>query len=1077
MNTIRIYLAESGSVSDLKKDFLLYQGQFQNKLLNVYVPTSILAPQFSEQTDGQTTSDYVAGTAVKIGMTYTDTSGKEKFSKNYYLRYLKTLIYQNVEYAMYERMLPQEFTYYAGQGNNAPTLIINVVNVKVATETDPATVISVITSQECNLDVMPSSYLDKDAELEADDLEEINARLNTIDANLANKQDKDDNSLETTNKTVVGAINELKSGVDTNTADIAKNTKNIAANTDDINELKQTIGTGEEYIGTLQWDSTTLPTDEQLENYVQETAKRPSKNGDVVIVIQELAGQTDKNYKYIKAVSQWTHYEIPPLEKASNGTYGLIEGTYNIAPNNDMLVNISGGQILDIYIRESGARYTSIQTLIKGNKTSIENIINGTTSVGVALKALADSLGNNIVDTYLTKTTGATKAFVYDYALPREFNDIFYISKDGYAKDAPTDTTPQFTVTTNNIGDFTLFDLTKTNDCEYELSRKNTANNSIYISANRDCTVTFRLTTQAKQTGKDYVDLDVELTTPISLKSGQLQRVDFSNVFTYLGDTVLKMAINDKIRQILEVVTTEIEETTFSVYSNETYPSTFNLNTFSQVVYHSTGKLGEQPTFTLTANGEITSAGVSLKGDDTAQIYNNVECQVIINIPTDTQGYASFNENMSIVSAELGGLPIRFATPYNFSSGTPTFKQLSQVPHTQDAVNGITYTMKCFISISEAGNITFIVDEDNLDDYADKDYVDLAVPKELFMGADGVEETQVYNFTVQNPETFLDYRTNKTQFLLDLHLPVVGALNLTKPVAITFGDTVYYLYNILKGNEHATIGDLKQVDKYNNATGYRFIFRATFFQNSDITGFAIIPTISMSDILSLTTDEMDAYMTDGGLTDGQIALCSTLGTNGGYELGELYKFVVTYPATYSWVKMAHTNVELTVPASATNGTLTAAQFAILKANDTNGIIFDHEYYKLSAKGHVEGYRTYYTVERENGSTTIKTITITESTLAWVLFDLDVEQKPVDETYTVASAMWRDLSGNTPYKYMASVTATYTIGDKTEVGIINDQPVAFANYGFVVGSISNQTVIIFAIDKPTAEINLSVRYRG
>ena len=805
MNTIRIYLAGNGSVFELKKDFILYQGQFQNKLLNVYVPTSILAPQFSEQTSGQTTSDYVSGTAVKIGMTYTETNGKVKVSKTYYMRYLKTLIYQNVEYAMYERMLPQEFTYYAGQGTNAPTLIINVVNVAMKTETEPATVISVITSQECSLDVMPSSYLDKDAEIKPTDLEKINAELDSLQTNLAKKQDKHDDSLETMNKTVVGAINELKSGVDTNTTDIAKNTENIAANTDDINELKQTIGTGEDYIGTLQWQSTTLPTDEQLENYVQETAKRPSKNGDVVIVIQELAGQTDKNYKFIKAVSQWTHYEIPPLEKASNGTYGLIEGTYNIAPNNDMIVNISGGQILDIYIKMGGSAYTSIQTLIKGNKTSIENIINGNTSVGIALKALADSLGNNIVDTYLTKTTGATKAFVYDYALPREFNDIFYISKDGYSKDAPTDANPQFTVTTNNIGDFTLFDLIKTNDSEYELSRKNTANNSIYISANRDCTVMFRLTTQAKQTGKDYVDLDVELTTPISLKSGQLKRVDFSNVFTYLGDTVLKMAIDDKIRQILEVVTTEIEETTFNVYSNETYPSTFNLNTFSQVVYHSTGKLGEQPTFTLTANGEITSAGVSLKGDDTAQIYNNVECQVIINIPTDTQGYASFNKNMSIVSAELGGLPIRFATPYNFGSGAPTFKQLNQVPHTQDAVNGITYTMKCFITISKAGNITFIVDEDNLD--------------------------------------------------------------------------------------------------------------------------------------------------------------------------------------------------------------------------------------------------------------------------------DVEQKPVDETYTVSSAMWSDLSGNTPYKYMASVTATYTIGDETEVGIINDQPVAFANYGFVVGSVSNQTVVIFAIDKPTAEINLSVRYRG
>ena len=49
MNTIKIYLAESGRIADLHKDFPLYQGQFQDKLLNVYVPTSILAPSFEIQ--------------------------------------------------------------------------------------------------------------------------------------------------------------------------------------------------------------------------------------------------------------------------------------------------------------------------------------------------------------------------------------------------------------------------------------------------------------------------------------------------------------------------------------------------------------------------------------------------------------------------------------------------------------------------------------------------------------------------------------------------------------------------------------------------------------------------------------------------------------------------------------------------------------------------------------------------------------------------------------------------------------------------------------------------------------------
>ena len=286
--------------------------------------------------------------------------------------------------------------------------------------------------------------------------------------------------------------------------------------------------------------------------------------------------------------------------------------------------------------------------------------------------------------------------------------------------------------------------------------------------------------------------------------AGQLQRVDFSSIFTYLGEKVLDLKVGDILRQTLEVVMQEITPTTFNVYSNETYPSIFNINTLSQVVYHTLGKLGEQPVFELTPSGAITASGVALAGSDVAQLYNNVECQVVINIPITTQGYELFNENMSILGVELGGQNVRLATPYNFENGVATFKNLRQVAHSQDAVNGITYTMKCFIKIGTGGDITFLVDEDNLDDYAE---------------------------------------------------------------------------------------------------------------------------------------------------------------------------------------------------------------------------------------------------------------------------------PVDETYTIASEMWRALSGNDPYKFMASVTAEYTISTKTEVGTINDQPALFANYGFVVGSVSNQTVIIFAVSKPTADVNLSVRFRG
>lgn len=714
MNTIRVYLAESGRVADLKKDFPLYQGQFQNKLLNIYVPTSILAPEFKTLNQGQTTSEYVAGTAVKIGMTYLARNGEIKVSKNYYMRYLKTLTYQNVEYAMFERKLPQEFTLYAGQGSNAPVLIINVVNIK--TNVDPVEILSIITSQTCSLDVMASSSLDNDDAIEPSELETINARLNAIDQVLPTKQDKTDEGLNTENKTVVGAINELKEDVDINTANIAQNTEDIAQNKSDIDYLKRHLSQPEEYIGQMTGSS--LPTNQQLNDFVMEKAGREPKNADVIIFILQIPNATDKNYKYIYSVDGWNGYEIPPMEQASNGTYGIVEGTYNIGSTNNTIVDISGGQILNIYVKDTSGTYRNIREYINANATSLANIINGNTSVGIALRAVADGLGNNIVNTYLTQTAGATKDFVRKYALPREFNDIFYISKDGYSKEIPTDVAPQFSVETRNIGDFTLFDVIKTNDCDYELSRKNSADNAIYISASRDCIVTFRLSTQARNVGQDWVDLDVELSNPISMIAGQLQRVDFSSIFSYLGEKVLDLKVGDMLRQTLEVVMQEYTPTTFNVYSNETYPSIFNINTLSQVVYHTLGKLGEQPVFELKPNGAITTSGIVLVGSDVAQLYNNVECQVVINIPITTQGYALFNEDTSILGIELGGQNVKLVTPYT-SYGSTTFKDLRQVAHSQDTVNGITYTMKCFIKISSGGDVKFIVDEDNLNDYVD----------------------------------------------------------------------------------------------------------------------------------------------------------------------------------------------------------------------------------------------------------------------------------------------------------------------------------------------------------------------
>lgn len=286
MNTIRIYLTESGRIADLQKDFPLYQGQFQNKLLNVFVPTSILAPMFTSS--GAVSADYVASTSTKIGMTYTARDGSIKTSKNYYMRYLKTLMYKGVEYALYERKLPKEFTFYAGQGENSPVLIINVVNIEQQSGDTPPLVLSVITSQTCHLDVMQSTFLDRDELNEPSELENLNAQVQALNALMPKKQDKEDESIALeqapAEKTVVGAINKLGGLVKTaqSSADTAQQTAETAQTTADnaTTLANNAVATANGAVATANEAKTTAQTAETNANSAVDTANAANATAD-----------------------------------------------------------------------------------------------------------------------------------------------------------------------------------------------------------------------------------------------------------------------------------------------------------------------------------------------------------------------------------------------------------------------------------------------------------------------------------------------------------------------------------------------------------------------------------------------------------------------------------------------------------------------------------------------------------------------------------------------------------------------------------------------------------------------------
>lgn len=98
------------------------------------------------------------------------------------------------------------------------------------------------------------------------------------------------------------------------------------------------------------------------------------------------------------------------------------------------------------------------------------------------------------------------------------------------------------------------------------------------------------------------------------------------------------------------------------------------------------------------------------------------------------------------------------------------------------------------------------------------------------------------------------------------------------------------------------------------------------------------------------------------------------------------------------------------PVTATQGQLDAEDVALLQANMDAYIVFAGEAYYLNGKEHNAGYLTYTNVEYESGETKIKTITITLSTLGWVMTENVVaDKKYVDEKIGDIDALLVDIN--------------------------------------------------------------------
>lgn len=169
MNEIKIYLKPSGSTAELYKDFSLYQESYRNVQISIYVPTTILYKS----------ADNRFYNAVQTGAIMTAPNGAKVVTKSFNANYVKTVMHNSIEYAMYTQIMPKEFMLYAG----TQIIVCNIINIDNANETAPK-LISVVTSQRVPIVVSESAYLLNDETLDPTETEVMDGLINDLQQRL-----------------------------------------------------------------------------------------------------------------------------------------------------------------------------------------------------------------------------------------------------------------------------------------------------------------------------------------------------------------------------------------------------------------------------------------------------------------------------------------------------------------------------------------------------------------------------------------------------------------------------------------------------------------------------------------------------------------------------------------------------------------------------------------------------------------------------------------------------------------------------------------------------------------------------
>lgn len=186
MNKLKITLNKDGSIGNFAPDFKIMRGSYRNILINIEVPRSLLLELATNES-----GEYVTGNNVRIAGIINTVLGQNIQTKRYELKWVKDYTVNNVEYSLYQRKMPKEFTLWETNNQMEQTMggkldmVINVTN--WAKQDSGVKMEEVASSSRLPLAIYPGAFLENAEEIEdPSDFDQLYSQVQDIHRDYSN---------------------------------------------------------------------------------------------------------------------------------------------------------------------------------------------------------------------------------------------------------------------------------------------------------------------------------------------------------------------------------------------------------------------------------------------------------------------------------------------------------------------------------------------------------------------------------------------------------------------------------------------------------------------------------------------------------------------------------------------------------------------------------------------------------------------------------------------------------------------------------------------------------------------------